>query len=620
MSAYIKVSVLPFASPAHAILLIFCLLLGMGLLALAWRRPRRRQRGPRALATAVAVAALWLVAFPPRRAAPVRAGEALLLTPGYHPDTLRQLRRELGATAPVWAYGDSALLATAGRAGARALPSLLTLVEQQPALRRLHVLGQGLPEAELPLLAAVPLLAHAGAAVAGFQAAFWPGQLRLGQQLQVEGRVRAPRGTPAGWVSLRAGGGPRDSVRVPAGGGPFRLRFQPKTTGLALYELRWRRPRQPLITEPVPVEIIPPALPAMLLLTATPAPEFTFLKNYLAEAHYPVALRTTLSRGLVQTEFVNQPSRPLSRLTPALLAAYQVLVADAATLARLSAAEAQTLQLTLRAGKLGLLVLADAAAPLPRALPARADFIVRARPAAAAAAPLPLTWPGAPAGLRAALPAQLRPGPAVRALVSGPGQLLLAARRRVGLGFVVVSVVPTTFQWALQGRAPAYAAYWTRLLDAAGPPAAPAATWRVAGRWPRPHEPLTLLLAGALPPAQSGPQPSVALAAGGPVVRLALRQDTRLPEWSSAQFWPAAAGWHRGAGPDRAGQHFYVYPAAAWPGAAQQQYQQARRQRPAAVAAAGRAADATSWESWPAAWFYGLFLLAAGYLWLEEKL
>ena len=178
-------SVLPFASPAHAILLIFCLLLGMGLLALAWRRPRRRQRGPRALATAVAVAALWFVAFPPRRAAPVRAGEALLLTPGYHPDTLRQLRRELGAAAPVWAYGDSALLATAGRAGARALPSLLTLAEQQPALRRLHVLGQGLPEAELPLLAAVPLLAHAGTAVAGFQAAFWPGQLRLGQQLQV---------------------------------------------------------------------------------------------------------------------------------------------------------------------------------------------------------------------------------------------------------------------------------------------------------------------------------------------------------------------------------------------------------------------------------------------------
>ena len=40
---------------------------------------------------------------------------------------------------------------------------------------------------------------------------------------------------------MRAAGAVRDSVRVPAGGGAFRLRYQPKTAGLAVYELLLRR-------------------------------------------------------------------------------------------------------------------------------------------------------------------------------------------------------------------------------------------------------------------------------------------------------------------------------------------------------------------------------------------
>ena len=124
------------------ILLAFCSLLGLGLMVMAWRRARHRHRGLRTLAGAVAAGALWFTAFPPARPLPVARGEAILLTDGYQADTLRQLRQRLGAGTPLWYYGSAATPARA-----RPLSSLLTLAEQRPQLRRLHVLGRGLPAA-----------------------------------------------------------------------------------------------------------------------------------------------------------------------------------------------------------------------------------------------------------------------------------------------------------------------------------------------------------------------------------------------------------------------------------------------------------------------------------------
>ena len=589
-------------------LLAFCLLLGLTLLVLAWRRPRPRQRGLRLLAGATAAIALWFTAFPPLHALPAARAEAILLTEGYSPDTLRHLLRQFGAGTPVWAFGNLEVPATA-----RPLPSLLTLTEQKPALRSLHVLGVGLPAVDLPALAPLALRHHSGNPGTGFRTAWWSSQLPLGAVLQVEGAVSRSRRAGPAWVVLRAAGAARDSVRLPAGGsGAFLLHYQPKVAGLATYQLLLRQAGQPPLAEPVPVEVIPAPLPSVLLLAAAPSFEFRFLKNFLAEAHYPVALRTSVSRGLVQTDVVNQPRQNLTALSPGLLARYGVVVADAASLAALSAAEIQALQAAVVDGRVGLVTLADAA-PLPRAVPGRADFAVRARPAPAV--PQPLRWPARPAAAAAPLPAQLLPAPSLRPLIIGPGGVVAAARRRVGLGAVVVSVVPETFRWALGGQPAVYASFWNQLLGGAVPPAPAGASWYAGSRWPRPGQPLTLHLAGALP----GSIPTVRALAGGPAAALALRQDTRLPEWSTAQYWPAAAGWYQLHGPGTLEYRFFVYPDSAWRAPERLARTTALRRygaRPATVAAGSEVA----FEPWPAGWFFGLFLLCAGYLWLEEKL
>jgi hypothetical protein len=107
--------------------------------------------------------------------------------------------------------------------------------------------------------------------------------------------------------------------------------------------------------------------------------------------------------------------------------------------------------------------------------------------------------------------------------------------------------------------------------------------------------------------------------AGGAAVQLALGQDTRLPEWSTAQFWPGAAGWHQVQGPGRTVYNFFVYDSTAWRGPELAERQRALVRHLGAFKTSN-SAPGTVREPWPTGWFFGLLLLAAGFLWLEEKL
>ena len=591
------------------LLLTFCLLLAVALSVAAVRRANRQRLALRLVAGWVAAAGLWWLAYPPVRAVPVSKHEAIILTADYQLDTLRQLLRQLGAGTSLWHYGPGTAPATP------ALHSLLALRERAPALRRVHVLGRGLPPAALAAAGPLPLVAHHDApAFVGFVAAQWNRQLMLGQTLEVRGRLTAPINKEPTWVVLRATGRGQDSAKL-AADGTFYLRYQPRATGLATYELRARRGAATVAREPVPVEVgtAPPL--RVLLLASVPGFEFRFLKDHLAARQHAVALRVQVSRGLTQTEFLNQPAHDLRRLTPALLARYDALIVDGGALTALSGVEARALQTAIQRTGLGLILLPNPTGALPRALPARAAFAVLPHPTADAR-PQPLRWPDAPPSAAALLPAHLRLRGA-EALVTDARQQPVVGTARAGAGRVAVSTVAATFSWLLQQpQAATYDAFWSRLLTAVARPAPVTVRWQALTPWPHPNAPLTLRLETArLPPTS----PTVARAAQPPVP-LALRQDTRLPEWSTARFWPAAAGWHRAQLPGQPDYWFYVFAANAWLGPEDAQRERAAARLAARPTVVGPDGPLTAAQPWPTGWFLGLFLVGAGVLWLEEKL
>jgi hypothetical protein len=585
------------------VLLAFCVLLALGLTVAAIRRANRHWLAGRIVAGWLACAGLWAMAQPPTHTVRQAAGTAILLTPGYQPDSLRQLLQTLGPATPVYQYG-------AASGDTPAVRQVAALLERQPPLHRLHILGNGLPPAEADALPASRLVIHAPAVLPGIQTANWPHQLTAGQPFWVEGSLA--KSAASSWVVLRVAGTAQDSVRLNPGTTAFRLQMTPRTTGPVVFELVLRQNKTILAVEPLPVEVLPAQPLRVLLLSSAPSFEFKFLKNHLAARQHAVGLRVGVSRNIVQTELVNQTAHALASLTNPLLARYDVVVADAGILSTLSAAEISTLRAAVQQQGLGLIVLAEGR-QLPNATPGRAGFTVRPT---AATQPRALRWPAMPAGKpTAAVAATLQLPVSSYLLVSDQQQRAVAARHRVGIGQVVVSTVPETFSWLLQNTPAVYDAYWSLLLTAAARPQSAANSWQSEQYWPRPNQPLTLQLSATGFPAASpevrGPD--------GATAPLALQQDPRLPEWSTASYWPATAGWHQVQLTRQMPHWLYVYPDSVWQGPQRLAWQQRVAAQP--TLQPGHEPNVYAREvTWPRWWFFILFVVAAGFMWLEEKL
>lgn len=590
---------------AHAAL---CLLLAAGLAWQAWSYGPGRRRWLRLLAGLLAAAALWCCAYPPQRPATATGpAAALLLTPGYSSDSVRALRRRLGPV-PVLRYRPAA------RPGGDTvvLLSVDDLTSRFPAVREVHLLGSGLPVADWAAWpGTIRPVAHPAPVTPQFTTADWGRQLPLGQSLQVAGRFAGSGSAPA-WVRLLVSGRPVDSIRLPGAGGPFVLRYRPRRLGRQLLRLEARRGGTLLAAEPVPLQVLPPRRLRVLLLGGSPSFELNLLKNHLTTRGHQVALRLRLSPGLLQTEAQNQATADLSRLTPALCARYDALVADADALNALAPTEARTLA---AAAADGLGVLLIGATELPRGLPGRTDFALQTRPGPQTGQLQLIRW--AEDQGTADLPTTLRATPALRPLVTGPSAAPVAASRRTGWGTVLVSTPLSTYQWLLSGATTRYDSYWSTLLSAAARPLSPRPQWQPP-LWPRPDEPQALQLTASAP---RPPRAQVGAEEQPRPVQLALRQlPGQAGEWQGT-FWPVQPGWHRVVAPGLDTAAFYVFGSADWRGPLQ-------TQRLAAVGSAGAgrnealpvvSTQPTQVPWLPVGWFFALFVAAAASLWLDEK-
>ncbi|UYZ58548.1 hypothetical protein [Hymenobacter latericus] len=582
--------------------LLLCLLLA-GLLVWQALRYSGWRRIARLAAGLVAAAALWFSAFPPQRAVTVAAPDAaIVLTERYQPDSLQRLLRALGPV-PVLRYGTGSPAADTA-----SLSSLAALPEAYPQVRQLHVLGVGLPAADLPALpASVTLLPHAYRA-SGFKTGNWPHKLVLGTPLRVEGSFSHLGSGPV-WVRLEAAGAVRDSVQLKAGSGAFALSYTPRGTGRLLARLSARQGGSMLAAEPVPTQVEAARPLRVLLLAGSPSFEFNLLKTRLGEQGHRVAMRVNVGRGLQQTGYINHAQVALGQLTGPLLAAHDVLVADADALNALSGAEARALGAAAGNG-LGVVLLAPA--ELPRSLPGRAQFALQSRPAAVAERPQQLYWPMGSG--QTLLPALLRPSARLQALVTAARPTeVVAAAQRVGWGTVVVSTASNTYRWQLAGTPATYDGYWSRLLTAAARPTEMSAEW-AAAPWPQPHHPAELQLTTYAAPR---PARTRVLDAEGKAVQLALGQHPGRPGVWQGSYWPSGTGWHTVEAQGQAAGAFFVYNSHDWlaPQAADR-YAAAQQWR---AGAASSSLPLERHESWPAGWFFGLFLVAAAFLWLDEK-
>ena len=599
--------------------------LGLGamgiLVMLALRRPSRHRLAWRLALSVVAVASLVLMAWQPRWQTPPQPVEAILLTPGAHPADVARLADSLNAFRLFTVEVSPARVAGFE---VENVPDVAFLARNHPEVVTLHIVGEGLPGYALEALRGVQVRAYPTTLPSGVAFVDGPRTLAVGQAMRVQGQVEVDE---AYTLFLDGPGGPVDSLDVATPGATsFSLEAMPREAGRLLYRLVLvAASGDTLATESFGVPVEEPTPLRVLILQGAPRFETRHLKSWLAAEGSRLAIRSTISRDRYRTEFLNLPERDLSRLTLAILRAFDVVILDGRVLAALSSTEQRVLQRAVTEEGLGVLLGPDLLVQ-SGASPGRFFQPFEGRPLDdTAPRRVRLVWEDA--ALTSSIPAEpytIASSWGVALLMQDEEGLGVAAMQTRGRGRLGLSLVTETYRWMLEGNAGMHAAYWSRLLSALARPSSEADQWAVGTSGPVfRDEPmaLTLQTLDARPRGLVSPT-------GAAEDTVYLAQDfVESTRWHGT-FWPRAVGWHRvvtaGAGPS--GERafwFYVHEPTSW-----QAWQAARNARATMQFAEKSTFVSDKMERKgpltsvpvPLLWFFLPFVVSCAGLWLESKL
>ncbi|WP_299818011.1 hypothetical protein [uncultured Pontibacter sp.] len=581
------------------------------LLWLAWRRPNRQRLALRLLASVVAGVSMVMLVFPPSTQQAINPSAAILLTQGYNQDTLEALLARQEAKPSVYTLGAEADDATL-------LTNLYTLRQQQPGLQTLHLLGYGLEEQQLKALEGVQLVPHLSEVPAGVSAVQWPQEARLGEAVTIAGKYKSEGKTK---LYLQAVGQLRDSVEISSDSThTFNLRYIPKQTGRSVYTLLAKTGANTDTLGRVPVQVTEQQQLGILILASAPSFEFKFLKNHLAAQQHKVAYSATVSKDISQSEWVNMPKTDLSRISPKLLQNFDVVITELQALQSMSAGERAILQHAVTEDGLGVLTIATA----PAATNSTSFFtgFQSKRLSQQDTRSTRASWPGSEVSMNAS-PYTLVNTTAINSLVSEQGSNLLAGAKRAGWGKVAMSYIPQTFPWQLEGKDEVYASYWSSLLSAIAKEQVKEKFWQLEKlQVPQPNKPAILSFTDyTLTNGAATPTATITSLTDSISINLPLEQHAHQPEKYNGTFWPHRSGWYKVETANAAPYFFYVQDASNW------QFQSIASRRVATetfIASQNITPSevAVVYKEEPVSliWFFILFALSSGFLWLEEKL
>jgi len=593
---------------------LFAILFTLLLLWLAWRRPDRLRLVWRLLACAVAGISLALLLFPPTYQQAVNPSSAILLTEGYNADSLDALLQKYQAKPQVYTFKAPA---------AHGIPvtDLYTFRQKNPRVNQLHLMGYGLGEQEVQALRGVKIVPHLSAAPAGVQAVHWPESIKLGETVEIAGKYKKP-GSAAAQLYLQAGGQYQDSIEVKADSTyTFKLRYTPKQTGRFAYNILAKTGNHTDTLGQVPVQVAPAKELGILLLAASPSFEFKFLKNHLGQLQHRVALHTTISKDISQNEWLNMPQVNLNKITPKLLQQFDIVITEPLALQSMNTSEKNALEKAVTADGLGILTIATA--PGNNRSTAFFTGFQTKRLSQQDTRNTRATWANNTTATAAAAPYTLINTLAIKGLVEEQGSNLLAATKQAGWGKVAMSFVPQTFPWQLEGKEQVYASYWANLLSAIAKAEVLEKFWQLSSpQVPQPGNPVIFTFTDYTSGDNTTtPAATVTNLADTTSINLPLAQNPVQPEQFSGTFWPRRSGWYQVQTADAPPYFFFVQDTSNWSFESIKQRQQATQAFVAKQSINPAKAAVTYKEAQvPLIWFFALFVLSSGFLWLEEKL
>ncbi|MES2418438.1 MAG: hypothetical protein V4541_09635 [Bacteroidota bacterium] len=484
------------------------------------------------------------------------------------------------------------------------LPDLGYYLQGHPEIKKVKSYGYGLSAYELDKLAPAELVFYPAPIPSGFIACTWSQRLNETESLNVQGTYHNER-KAAVKLMLTGMGLAHDSLLVkPGDQANFSLNAQPKQLGNGVYRLLALQQKDTLSAEPIPFTVIPKREPKILILASAPDFEYKFLKKWLFEQHYQLIMRTRTSKGKYSTDFLNTKEMEVKNISTHLLKDIDLLVLDERELTALSNNEKAAITQSINNG-MGRILRIDDLEPdrfnryeilpsneKPLAFKLENEHVLAALPQ------VPTLF----------LKADVNSQP----LLTNQKGLILVNSQLNGMGININTVLPATYSWQLMGNKADYATFWASLFTKAIKKIQTNFSFRFAPSFFTAGQRTRLVLDGV-----DNEAPIITINGQS----LSRRQNMELPfEWD-AVFWPKQQGWNE----LKIGQetdHFYVYKKDDWQNlknteliALNRNFMATQPYKRAAAVATTRSSrqEISKW------WFFTSFLLAASFLWYEQR-
>lgn len=564
----------------------------------------------RIVANCLAAISLIFIAIPityQKKTEPKDENTIVLATQGFQKNQLEKLKNTP-------AFTTDPILAEDNRS-VKLIPDLAGFLAMNQHLSKFHVLGYGLEPQELEIIQKKNLVFHPSPLPSGIQSVHWNKYMKSGEQLILSGNYLNNSEKPIKLI-LNGMGTNLDSVNLPAAKSEdFQLKIIPKHLDKAVYTLIGIAEKDTILNEKVPVFVQAKDSLKVLILSSSPDFEIKFLKNWLFENQYSIAFRSAISKNKFNTEFLNFRRTTLDRITPNILKNFDLMISDPDELSNLSRIENQTLLTQINNG-MGLILIADS---IPRA-EGFFNEIFETRPLVREDEKMiSLSWDdyktkkmtrGSSCSFR------ILPGEGNQTLVKDSKANIIASSKLLGRGRLLISSLNDSYTWVLGDDLKSYSSYWSKLIGEIARRKELNTVWTLKNALPVLNKETKIVI-------ESGFESIPTLSIAGDLLKFAQDQVLRF-QWT-APYWPRKTGWQLiedGNTPDSVQSWLYVFNKNDW--ASLNAVKKIKNNRKAALNSFSEInkqnhAERYYRERVPPVYFFILFVLSCGYLWLEAK-
>ena len=427
--------------------------------------------------------------------------------------------------------------------------------------------------------------------------------IQLGDELHV--RANYANSKAGNWAILQDNGGnPLDSLAFVEGKEQsLNFKVKPKASGRFVYGLVERDSTGNTISmEPLPFQVMEPEVLQVLIVNNFPTFETKYLKNFLAESGHSVVVRSQLTKGKYKFEYFNIEANPVYGFTQNGLNNFDVVLMDADSYLGLGGASKRALENSVDENGLGLFIQPNASFFRQTKVSALFSFT-----------------PSREKQISFAEPKQTLdkyPFDFKKGFLDVPimlDSIAVANYVQKGMGKMATTVLQNSYQLILDGNQETYEAIWTQILNAIARTNGMGASWESLTKVPRVDQPFEFTVKTS----DTRPRLETEL---GPI---SLVQDFTIPDHWQGTTYPTNQGWNQIASPNDSISDFNYYVFKDGDRAAMTQYQILESNlRKFGMGKQDQKKGIVHTQSQPVAiiWFYVIFLLSMGWLWLEPKL